>query len=93
VTRATFIGLFPEFTPTDTATVEAHLTAAESIVADTWDTDERDLAVALTAANAIATSPVGRMAGLADPKTGISTYAVRLRELQEAHACCLSRVG
>lgn len=93
MTRATFIVLFPEFAPTDAAQVEAHLAAAESIVADTWDTDERDLAVALTAADTIATSPVGRMAGLSDPKTGVSTYSVRLRALQEAHACCLLRVG
>jgi hypothetical protein len=93
VTRAAFIVLFPEFTPTDVATVEAHLVAAEAVIADTWDADERDLAVALTAAETLATSPIARMAGLADPKTGISTYSIRLRALQEAHACCLLRNG
>ena len=93
MTRSEFIALFPEFTPTDTDSVTAHLAAAEAIVGDTWEAGELDLIIALTAANAIATSPLGRKAGLSDPKTGISTYGVRLQKLQEAHACCLLRYG
>lgn len=93
MTRADFIVLFPEFTPTDATTVAAHLVAADAFVADTWADDEVDLVTALTAADAIAKSPIGRQAGLSDPKTGVSTYGVRLRELQESHACCLNRVG
>jgi hypothetical protein len=93
VTRADFIALFPEFTPTDTATVEAHLTAADAFVGDTWDDDEVDLVTALTAADSIAKSPIGRNAGLSDPKIGETTYSARLRLLTEAHACCLLRNG
>lgn len=93
MTRAEFIALFPEFEPADSAVVEAHLTAADAFVADTWDTAQVPLVTALTAADTIATSPYGRKAGLADPKSGISTYSIRLRQLQEAHACCLLRNG
>ena len=93
MTREEFIALFPEFTPTNSAVVEAHLAAAEAFVADTWESGEADLLVALTAADSIATSPLGRKAGLADPKTGISTYGIRLQKLQESHACCLLRNG
>lgn len=84
---------FPEFGPTADATVTAALAAAELFVSDTWDADQAEEVIALKAASIIATSPVGRAAKLSDPKTGISAYDKRLRELYESHACCLSRVG
>jgi hypothetical protein len=93
VTLAEFRARFPEFEPTDDDMVTAQLAAAELFVSDSWDADERDEIVALRAASLIATSLVGRQAGLSDPKEGISTYDRRLKERLDAHACCLSRNG
>jgi hypothetical protein len=93
VTLVEFRDRFPEFEPTDDAMVTAQLAAAELFVSDSWDDSERDEIVALRAASLIATSPVGRQAGLSDPKKGISTYDRRLKERLDAHACCYSRNG
>jgi hypothetical protein len=93
VTLVEFRARFPEFEPTNDDMVTAQLAAAELFVSDSWDTDERDEIVALRAASLIATSPVGRQAGLSDPKKGISTYDRRLEERLDAHACCLNRNG
>jgi hypothetical protein len=93
VTRDEFLAFFPEFTPTSETVVATHLAAADAFVADSWGTEEIPLVTALTVADSIAKSPIGRKAGLSDPKSGETTYGRRLRQLQEAHACCLMRNG
>lgn len=93
MTRAEFIVRFPEFTPTDTTMVDAHLAAAELDVADTWGDDQREEVIALRTASSLATTPFGREARLVDPKTGISTYDRQLQRMNNAHACALNRIG
>ena len=93
MTRTELIARFPEFTPTDAAMVTAQLAAAELEVSDTWGDDQREEVIALRAASFIATSPIGRAAGLVDEATGISTYDRRLQELYRAHGCALNRLG
>lgn len=92
MTRSEFITLFPEFTPTDVDVVAAHLDAADEHTSDLWSAEQRPLALALRAADTIAVSPVGRRAGLSEPKTS-STYARRLREMQTAQACGIYLYG
>lgn len=93
MTPAELCSRFPEFNATADEQLVAALTAAELDVSDSWGEAQRLEVVALRAASIVATSPVGRAAGLSNPKTGISTYDLQLREMYKAHACCLSRLG
>ena len=88
----TFLGLFPEFGTADPVMGAAMLLKADAMVSDGWIGKQRDLVVGLTCADALALSPAGRAARLAD-RDGTSTYGRRLEKMKRAHACGFHRQG
>ena len=81
VTRASFIVMFPEFTNSNTALVEAHLaSAALEVDTEVWG-DKADTGIMYLAAHRLALSPYGNSAEMVS-KGGVTSYQVHYEKLQ-----------
>jgi hypothetical protein len=87
---ASFLLAYPEFANAGTPLLTAALAEAELLVSDSFGT-QRDSVVYLTMADALARSPSGRDAKLADDEKTV--YQHTLDRLKSANAVTASRLG
>jgi hypothetical protein len=90
---ATFLLAYPEFTNAGTSVLTAALAQAETLTSDSFGA-QRDVAVYLTMADALARAPMGRDAKLEPAgSTAGTTYQHTLDRLKVANAVTASRLG
>lgn len=86
-----FLERYGEFTNAGTSALAAALVDAEALTSDSFG-EQRDIAVYLTMADALARSPSGRDAKLDGPGD-VTVYQHTLDRLKVANAVTASRLG
>jgi hypothetical protein len=92
VSLASFLVCHPEFVKAGDAMIAAVLAHIEVQVSDSFG-DQRDMAVMLALADALALSPWGRVARLVSPTATSTTYGARFAAMALANAVSASRLG
>jgi hypothetical protein len=88
-----FLAAYPEFQNAGDTLLTAQLALAEVVVSSDSFGAQRDLAVMLTLADRLATSPSGRDARMTTEDRPASTYSVELERLKAANAVRALRMG
>lgn len=92
VSVASFLVAFPEFLKAGDAMIAAQLALTELEVSDSF-AEQRDQAVMLRLADALALSPWGRNARMVTPSAATSTYGTRFLAMASGNAVSASRMG